>query len=314
MAIISASRRTDIPTYYGEWFINRLKEGYFMTRNPYNNKVTKTCFRKEDIDCIVFWTKNPIPFMKYLPDLKDVPYYFQFTLTGYGKDIEANLPDKQRLIEAFKELHDKGNGNIVWRYDPVVFKPVGEDCSPEWHIETFRKLAQQLRGYTDRCVISFVDLYSHITPMTLFSPLQGGVDINGFCKTLADIAQENGMDMFTCAESIDLSYCGIRKGKCIDPDYIQSITGKVIKANKDKGQRTACGCIESADVGVYNSCLNGCKYCYACANQKRTEACMKRYDPTSPLLCDGLRGDEPFTEKHLKAFGCDPDPEQLSLF
>ena len=313
MAIISASRRTDIPTFYGEWFMNRLHDGYFMTRNPYNNKVTKHCFSKEDIDCIVFWTKNPASLMPYMSEIQEYPHYFQFTLTGYGKDMEAGIPDKARIIESFKELSRHGS-HIIWRYDPIAFLPVGDKYSPEWHLKTFRDLAEQLEGYTDRCVISFVDLYSHITPMTMFSPLQGGVILNEFCKTIADIAREHGMEMFTCAETVDLSYCGIQKGKCIDPDYIQKVTGKVIELGKDKGQRTACGCIDSIDVGAYNSCLNGCKYCYACNDRKKTQSCMKRYDSNSPLLCDHLREDDEIIEKRLKAFGHDPEPEQLSLF
>lgn len=310
MAILSASRRTDIPTYYGEWFVNRLKEGFFMTRNPYNNKLSKTLFRKEDIDCIVFWTKNPIPFIKYLPDIKDYPYYFQFTVTGYGRDMEENVPDTERAVRAFKELHDNGNGHIIWRYDPIVFT---DKYTPEWHIEAFRRFAEALRPYTDRCVISFVDGYAHIAK-GMVSPLNSGIDLKTFCKELASTAKKNDIDMYTCAEVVDLAACGIKKGKCIDGDYIQEITGKVIGIGKDKGQREACGCIESVEVGAYNTCQNGCKYCYACTDKQKTENCMKRYDPKSPVLCDTIHEDETYSEKKLKSFARDPEPEQLALF
>ena len=311
MAILSVSRRTDIPTFYGEWFINRLKAGSFITRNPFNQKASQVTFTKDDIDCIVFWTKNPIPFMKYLPEIQEYSYYFQFTVTGYGKDIEANLPDKERIIKAFQELHDKGNGHVIWRYDPIVFT---ETYTPEWHIQMFRHIAEKLRGYTDRCVISFVDMYEKYgglaDPLSVFSK----ESLASFCTAIAQIAKENKMQVFTCAEVVDLAACGIQKGKCIDGDYIERITGKVLDLGKDKGQRKACGCIESVEMGSYNTCRNGCKYCYACTDKAKLELNCQRYDPTSPILCDSLAPNEEFTTKALKAFGHDPEPEQLTLF
>ncbi len=310
MAILSVSRRTDIPTYYGEWFMNRLRDGSFMTRNAYNQKLSKYDFDVDDIDCIVLWTKNPIPFLKYVPELSKYPHYFQYTLTGYGKDLEAGLPNKALLLDAFDKLHQMGS-HVVWRYDPIVFT---DEYTPEWHIETFEAYAQALRGKTDRCVISFVDLYNHIGSNDLKTPLnQSGFDINKFAKRIADIAKDNGMKIFTCAEIIDLSFCGIEKGKCIDPDYIEKITGKTLEIGKDKAQRKECGCVESIEVGAYNTCHNGCVYCYACSNKALTNSCMTRYDKDSLLLCDSMRPNETFTEHRLKAFGREAY-DQLSLF
>lgn len=315
MAILSASRRTDIPTFYGDWFMNRLREGFFMVRNPFNNKASKVCFRKEDIDCIVFWTKNPIPFMKHLPELNEtgIPYYFQFTLTGYGRDMEANLPDKQRLAEAFKELHDKGNGHIIWRYDPIMFTPC---YSTNWHLQKFRLIAKELQGYTDKVVISFLDIYPQISlNMNLRSPLNmPHIHLNDFARQLAEIAAEYGMTVATCAEHIDLASCGIEHNKCIDDAYISRITGKQFSLKKDAGQRPSCGCVESIEVGAYSTCRNGCKYCYANKDCTLAATAHERYDADSPLLCDTLKEGETFTEKHLKSLYREPEPEQFTLF
>ena len=311
MAILSASRRTDIPTYYGKWFMNRLREGSFMTRNSYNQKLSKYNFTKDDIDCIVFWTKNPIPFLQYVPELQAYPHYFQFTLTGYDRDLEAGLPDKEKLLEAFSNLYQMGS-HIIWRYDPIVFT---DKYTADWHINTFRKYAETLQGKTDRCVISFVDLYNHLGSNSgMQTPLnQSDFDLNQFAKTISDIARENGMQVYTCAEIVDLSFCGIQKGKCIDPDYIEKITGKTIELGKDKAQRKECGCIESIEMGAYNTCHNGCKYCYACPNKALTDTCLTRYDVNSPILCDKVEPYETFTEHRLKAFA-KPKYEQLSFF
>lgn len=311
--IISASRRTDLPTYYGEWFMNRLRDGFFMTRNPISGKVTKSVFEKEDIDCICFWTKNPIPFFRFLPELNsmNIPYYFQFTVTGYGRDMEANIPDTDRMIKAFRDLYAEGNKNVIWRYDPIIFT---DEYTPEWHLNAFRHIAESLKGYTKRCVISFVDIYTQVADrINITSPLnqRHRINLTSFCKKLADIARENGMQVFTCAEQLDFDKAGVLHGSCIDADYISEITGlEFFHLKKDVSQRASCGCIESLDIGAYSTCKNGCKYCYANKDDELVETCMNRYDANSPLLCDTLNG-KPDYEKRLAAVGREP---QLTLF
>jgi hypothetical protein len=313
MAIISASRRTDIPTFFSEWFLNRLHEGNIMVRNPKRyDQVSDIKLSKDTIDCIVFWTKNPIPMLPRIEELNEMgyPYYFQFTLTRYGKDIEEGLPDKLMLIKAFQRLHDIGNGHIIWRYDPIVFT---SKYTPEWHLKAFESIARRLEGYTDKCVISFVDTYDYnkkflkdikAKDISQLAPFGMGVKLSefeAFCKALADIAHEYNMKVATCAEVVDLDKCGIEHNKCIDPDYIEKIIGKPIKNAKDSAQREACGCVESIEVGSYNTCMNGCKYCYACKDRDKTRAMFKRYDPDSPLLCDKLTGEEIITERKMKS-------------
>ena len=159
--IISASRRTDIPAYYSEWFFNRLNQGYALVRNPFNGRqFSKIDLRPENIDGIVFWSKNPIPMLNKLDRLDGLAYYFQFTLNPYGADIEPNLPEKERLIEAFKELSGKaGRQRVVWRYDPIIFNAC---YTPEFHMRAFRELALRLAPYTEKCTVSFLDDYLKI--------------------------------------------------------------------------------------------------------------------------------------------------------
>lgn len=297
MAILSVSRRTDIPTFYSEWFIRRLEEENLMTRNPrYPEQVYRVPLNDDTIDCIVFWTKNPIPMLPKLDRIK-FPFYTQFTLTGYGKDMEAGLPEKTELLRAFRELSEKSNGYVIWRYDPIVFT---SKYTMSWHVNTFANMAGYLRGYTKKCVISFVDMYSHIRKSMADDVLTPTKDeLTLFCRTIATIAAENGMEIATCSEVIDLDSVGIKHNKCIDPDYIEEIIGTPIKRKKDGGQRGACGCIESIEVGTYNSCYNGCKYCYACTDKRAMEENRSKYNPDSPLLCDSLMGNENITDRKM---------------
>ena len=157
--ILSASRRTDIPNYYSEWFINRIREGFLYVRNPMNaHQVSKINLSPDVIDCIVFWTKNPINMLGKLEELKPYMYYFQFTLTGYGRDVEPNLPHKREaLIPTFQRLSEQiGKERVIWRYDPIF---LSDRYTVEYHIKAFEEIAASLAGYTDTVVISFIDFY-----------------------------------------------------------------------------------------------------------------------------------------------------------
>ncbi len=158
--ILSVSRRTDIPNYYSEWFFNRIKEGFVYVRNPMNaRQVSKIDITPKVVDCIVFWTKNPEPMLSRLDELALYDYYFQFTLTGYGKDMECNVPHKkEKMIPIFQELSKRiGMKKVIWRYDPVIFT---KKYTPEYHLKAFEQIAAALKGYTAKSVISFVDMYA----------------------------------------------------------------------------------------------------------------------------------------------------------
>ncbi len=317
--IISASRRTDIPNYFSEWFYNRIKEGYLYVRNPMNiHQVSRISISPDVVDCIVFWTKNPRPMLKRMDELKDYMYYFQFTLTGYGKDMEANLPDKKEvLIPTFKELSDKiGSDRVIWRYDPIVFS----DTYPaDFHLKTFESIARELKGYTGKCVVSFVDIYAKNRKNMENS---GSVELpddelRSFAKSIAAIASDNGMIVASCAEKIDLSECGIEHNHCVDKEFIENLIGYRLKVGKDKVQRPECGCFESMEIGTYNTCKNGCKYCYANYSPETVDSNFRLYDPNSPLLCtEPITNKDKITERKVKSLKGDPitGPVQLSLF
>lgn len=310
--ILSVSRRTDIPNYYSEWFYNRIKEGFLYVRNPMNpHQISKISLSSNLVDCIVFWTKNPVNMMSRLNELQNYKYYFQFTLTGYGKDIEPNLPNKRKdLIKTFQNLSKKiGDDKVIWRYDPIL---LNEKYVPEYHIKAFKEIASQLNGYTHKVVISFVDLYMKTKRNTEGLNIReiSNNEIMELARKMAEIARVNHLTIETCAEQVDLSGVGINRGSCIDKDLIERITGCKLKVNKDKNQRNECGCFESVEVGTYNTCKNGCKYCYANYNEEQVKANVKLYDVKSPILCGNIGKEDKITERKLKS----AKEEQISLF
>lgn len=285
--ILSASRRTDIPNYYSEWFINRIKEGYLYVKNPMNaHQISRIELSPDVVDCIVFWTKNPINMFDKLDDLKDYQYYFQITLTGYGRDVEPGLPDKNKvLLPAFKELSEKiGKKRTIWRYDPIL---INNKYTKEYHYRAFGKIADELKDHTERVVISFVDLYAKTQRNTAGLNIEstGNDEMIEIAEKLANIAHEKGLRIESCAEAIDLESVGVAHGHCIDKQLIEELIGCPIKGSKDKNQRPECGCLESVEVGSYNTCKNGCRYCYANFNKERVISQSHLYDPNSPLLC-----------------------------
>ena len=301
--ILSVSRRTDIPNYYSEWFYNRIKEGFLYVRNPMNaHQISEIKITPDVVDCIVFWTKNPLPMMKRLNEIKDYNYYFQFTLTGYGNDVEVNLPNKKtEMIPVFQELSEKiGKQKVIWRYDPII---LSEKYTVQYHIKYFEKLSQILNGSFNKCVISFVDFYKKNARTLNESKINEPVkeEINLIAKAFSEISKKYDFEINTCAESIDLSSYGINHGKCIDDKLIEQLCGCRISANKDKNQRDICGCIESIDIGLYNTCMHKCKYCYANYSLKTVDDNYAKYNPNSPLLCSELLIEDKIIERKVKS-------------
>lgn len=314
--ILSVSRRTDIPGFYSDWFLRRIKEGYLYVRNPMNpHQISKIELSPDVVDCIVFWTKNPEPMLNRLEELKEYQYYFQFTLTGYGRDIECSVPHKKEvMIPVFQKLSDViGKKRVIWRYDPILFT---EKYTPEYHLKAFAQIAGALCGYTDKCVISFVDKYAknrkRMEEMGVQEP--GEAECKQFAGKLAEIAGKYNIKMSSCAEMMDLSACGIEHNSCIDRGLIEELIGCRMDVQKDKNQRSECGCVESVDVGSYNTCRNGCRYCYANHSPESVAESCRCYDPESPLLCGVVTEEDKVTERKVKSLREAWKEEQISLW
>lgn len=302
--IISVSRRTDIPSFYSEWFFNRLNAGYAYVRNPMNpHQISEVSLSPDVVDGIVFWTKNPAPMLKRLHELQDYTYYFQYTLTPYGSDVEKNVPSKNDVVvPTFQRLSSMiGKERVVWRYDPIL---LSEKYTMQYHVKYFRALCDKLADYTEKCTISFLDLYKKIQRrMALLGirPLtpEQAEELAG---SFGEIAKEHGIDIDTCAENMDLSRYGIGHASCIDRLRLERIGHYRLAVERDKNQRDACGCVSSIDLGAYNTCRNGCVYCYANFNQTLVDACYGKHIPSSPLLYGEVSADDSIKPREMKSF------------
>lgn len=310
--IISASRRTDIPAFYADWFFSRLQEGYLLTRNPMNpRQVSRISLSPDLLDGIVFWTKNPLPMLGRLDELGNIPYYFQFTLNVYDRDVERNIPSKNDiLLPAFQALSNKiGSERVIWRYDPIL---LNNRYTIAYHLHYFEVLASRLSGYTNRCTVSFLDRYDKTVRNTRSLSLipETEAQQHRMIKCMASIANKYHMTLTTCAEMGDFSRYGVVHGSCIDKALLEKIGGFPLSAGKDHGQRPQCGCVESIDIGAYNTCGNGCLYCYANYSETAVQTGLLGHDPRSPLLTGTLRPEDKVTERKLISLR----KNQLTLF
>lgn len=300
--ILSVSRRTDIPAFFSEWFYNRVKEGFTYVRNPMNiHQISKIPINTEVVDCIVFWTKNPEKMIHSLDELNKYNYYFQFSVNPYNQEIEKSVPRKKRIFDTFKKLSDKiGSKRIIWRYDPIL---ISRDVDLNCHIKYFELIAKELTGYSNNCVISFIDNYKKTERNTrsIGARELSGVEVNKISKHLAEISKSFGFEIQSCAEKYDLEKFGITHGKCIDNVLIESLIEKRLKTSKDKNQREACRCIQSIDIGEYNTCSHNCVYCYANNNRKTVEDKICRHNPNSPLLIGEINEKDIIRDKKVSS-------------
>ena len=301
--ILSVSRRTDIPAFYCDWFFNRIHAGFVDVRNPMNaHQVSRINITPEVVDCIVFWTKNPKKMLARLDELKDYNYYFQFTINPYDKQIEANIPFKTEIIETFRRLSQQiGSNRVIWRFDPILLT---DRINVAYHIKYFEELAKRLEYLTTRCVISFIDLYkktvANTKPLNMHEPSIS--EMTYLAENLAGIAGKYGIQVLSCAENIDLSEKGVEHGCCIDPILIEEICGYHIDIKKDKNQRKECKCVESIDIGAYNTCCHACTYCYANLNNEKVKSQTSKHNKNSSLLIGELSEDDVVNYRKVSLF------------
>ena len=285
--IINTGSRTDIPAFFSKWFLNRINEGFVCTRNPYNDDIYRYPLDSKIIDCLCFCTKNPKPMLRNLDALDDYNQFWFVTITPYGRDIEANVPSYKQVIKTFKELSSYlGVNNVSWRYDPIF---ISEKYSLDYHIGKFEEMASELADYTNDCTISFIDLYQkvlrnfpEVNEVTTDEMLEIG---EAFSKT----AEKYDIKMKTCVEGTLLDRFGFDSSGCMTQQVIEKAIGKNLKIPKGKYQIRECDCIFGRDIGAYNTCLHGCRYCYANYSQKIVKMNQKLHNPDSPLLIGDVK-------------------------
>ena len=299
--IISTGMRTDIPAFYSEWFFNRVKEGYACVRNPYyRHQVTRYSLDPSVVDCITFCTKNPLPMIPRLNELNAYRQFWFVTITPYGKDAEPNVPDKKKVIEGFKAISERvGAGGIGWRYDPVFY---GNGFDLTRHVEEFEKIAENLKGYTDTCVLSFLDMYEKVKRNApgIYPPDFDEQKELG--KYLAKTAKKNGIAIRTCCEGTHLKEYGIDVSGCQTKAVIERAVGEKLNVPERRSQRNVCDCLLGSDIGAYDSCGHLCRYCYANSDAKKVKENMKLHDPLSPFLIGNSEKGDVVTPAKQKSY------------
>lgn len=270
--IISASRRTDIPAFYGDWLAARLRAGFVDVRNPFNaRQIRRVSLAPADITALVLWTRDGGRFLPHLPllDTLGLAYWVHYTITAYPRRLERAVPDTARAVCGLKAMADHiGPDRVLWRYDPIL---LSADSSADDHRRRFAVLARDLAGHVGRVTISFADFYRKTARNLASQPdlaarLATADERRTLAADLAAIAASVGLPLVSCAEAPDLAEAGVTAGKCVDDALLAKVFGITVPATKDKGQRPECGCVKSVDIGAYDTCPHGCLYCYANAS------------------------------------------------
>lgn len=300
--IINTGGRTDTVQHYTEWLLKRFSEGYVLSRNPlFPNKVVRYELTPDKVDCVVFCSKDYRPILPRLHEIADhFNTYFHYTITAYGKDVEPGVPSIDDSIDTLVELSEiVGKRRIAWRYDPILLTDI---YTIEKHMEIFESIAERISPCVDRCIFSFVEMYRklrhnmpEIIPMT-------ESQIDGIAKGLGNIASMNGLKIQTCGTNGDFTRYGIERSGCMTLDILGEANGIEFRNLKHKGMREGCHCIESRDIGAYDTCPNGCRYCYANTSPDRVLANMALHDPDSPLLIGGLRPEDAIIQGSQRSF------------
>ena len=304
--IINTGQRTDIPSFFSQWFANRLKAGFVLVRNPYNPKsVIHYRLTPDVVDLVGFCTKNPAPMLPYMDLLEPFGQWWYVTITPYGKDIEPNVPDKLKVLESFRQLSKiVGADRMGWRYDPIF---ISAEWPAERPIKAFEYMARTLEGYTHTAVISFIDLYEKTRKN--FPEVQSvpGDERLRLGKTFVEIASRYGMTVRPCAEGTDLARFGADCSGCMTVAMYEKALHKNLIVPRFAPARKECACYLGCDIGAYNTCGHLCRYCYANYDAATVRHNMKLHDPGSPLLIGHLLPDDEVHDAVQESW-IDPDP------
>lgn len=300
--IINTGQRTDIPAFYSRWFINRIREGYVLVRNPYYPTiVTKFLLNPDVVDVIGFCTKNPRPMFEYLDELKDYGQFWYVSITAFDRDLEPNVPPIDQVIEDFKYLSNKvGSHAVAWRYTPII---VNEKYTAERHIKTFEYIASKLEGYTSLVAFGFVDIYDKLAKN--HPEIKDTSDENKIiiANALKEIAKKHHMDLRLCSKEKWLKEYDIDINGCMRvEDYEASIKTKLDIKQKKQARSGYCACYLSNDIGAYNSCPHLCTYCYANGNKELILRNYKNHDDNSPLLIGKLNSQDKVKEAKQESY------------
>lgn len=300
--IINTGGRTDTVQYYTEWLLNRFSEGYALSRNPlFPKKISRYELDPDTVDCVVFCSKNYKPILPRLHEITDrFNTYFFYTITAYGVDLEPGVPSIQESINTLKSLSGiVGKQRLTWRYDPVLLT---KKYTIDYHRETFEYMASELAPYVDRCVFSFVEMYKKVElNMAEIIPLTRE-DIEQLAELLGSIAKKHQITLQICGTDEDFTRYGIQTAGCMTLEVLGYANGVAFKNLKHKGMRNGCHCIETRDIGAYETCPNGCKYCYANKDPRKAAENYKLHDPHSPLLLGWVNEDDEIKQSVQKSF------------
>lgn len=284
--ILHTGMRTDIPAFYAPWFLNRLREGYVLVRNPYDPaSVTRYTLDPKVVDLLCFCTKNPGPMLEHMAELQSYGQYWFVTITPYGRDIEPRVPPKEQVMADFRRLSQiVGPRAVCWRYDPILLH--GE-YTLRRHLQDFESMAQALAGATDTCVISFVDLYDKVRRN--FPQVQA-VDRDEqllLGQEMARIGQKYGIRVKACGEGDELESVGVDCSGCMTIATFERALGRRLHVPKFRPARAECACYLGHDIGAYDTCAHLCRYCYANTDEAAVRRNLARHDPDSPFLIGG---------------------------
>jgi len=298
--ILSIDFRTDIPAFYSDWLMNRFKEGFVYFRNPaYPGTIHKIILDKHHIEGIMWCSKDYLPILHVLNQITDkFPSVFHYTITGYGKDIEPNVPSLDQSIYTFKELsHRYGKEKVIWRYDPILLT---DNYGIVRHINQFTDICKELYNYTDRVVINFVSLYEKVKRhMPNLKELTYDEKLL-IVKKFLEITKKYGLKLQTCGNGLQFKDLeGVEVTGCLD-EHALNLMGIYPKSPKGNAVPWGCLCYPNTCIGEYNTCLHKCKYCYASADFDKCDENFKKHDPNSPLLIGWPRGDEKIIEMKPK--------------